>query len=150
MRNRIGADPRIDVRLRHEVLAVEDGNGLEVVLQAPGGMPPQPKDVLRIETVWLREYARTYLPCEAGFSFPAARLRAAQLSLLGVTMIFHNGIVVFADKRDEPGAIWVVEGSDENSVPFRLTVAVVTATLAVDLVRVERLLEENGNEDDAA
>jgi glycine/D-amino acid oxidase-like deaminating enzyme len=38
VRNRIGADPRIDVRLRHEVLSVEDGNGLEVVLQAPGAV----------------------------------------------------------------------------------------------------------------
>jgi hypothetical protein len=113
-------------------------------------MPPLPKDVLKIETVWIREYARTYLPCEAGFTFPAARLREAGLSLLGVTMIFRNGNVVFADKLDVPGAIWVVEGSDENLVSFRLTVTVVTTTLAVDLVRAERLLEENGDVDDAA
>jgi hypothetical protein len=113
-------------------------------------MPPQPKDVLKIETVWLREYARTYLPCEAGFSFPAARLRDAGLSLLGVMMIFRNGYVVFADKLDQPGAIWVVEGVDENLVSFRLTMTVVTEMLAVDLVRVERLSEEDGNEDDAA
>ena len=36
VRNRIDADRRIDVRLSHEVISVEDGNGLEVVLQAPG------------------------------------------------------------------------------------------------------------------
>lgn len=36
VRNRIAADRRIDVRLSHEVISVEDGNGLEVVLQAPG------------------------------------------------------------------------------------------------------------------
>jgi hypothetical protein len=75
---------------------------------------------------------------------------AKRLSLLGVTMIFRNGYVVFADKLDDPGAIWVVEGSDENSVSFQLTVIVVTETLAVDLVRVERLLEENGDDNDAA
>lgn len=113
-------------------------------------MPPQPKDVLKIETVWIREYARTYLPCEAGFSFPAARLREARLSLLGIIMIFRNGYVVFADKRDEPGAIWVVEGEDENLVSFRLTVTVVTEMLAVDLVRVERQPEEDGNDSNAA
>ena len=86
----------------------------------------------------------------SGIFIPATRLREARLSLLGVTMIFRNGYVVFADKREEPGAIWVVEGDDENLVRFRLTVAVVTETLAVDLVRVEKLVEENGNEDDAA
>ena len=37
VRNRISADPRINVRLEHLVLSVEDGNGLEVSLQAPGG-----------------------------------------------------------------------------------------------------------------
>jgi hypothetical protein len=37
VRNRIEADPRIEVRLRHEVLSVEDADRLEVVLNAPGG-----------------------------------------------------------------------------------------------------------------
>ena len=36
VRNRIGADRRIDVRLGHQVTSVDDANGLEVVLQAPG------------------------------------------------------------------------------------------------------------------
>lgn len=113
-------------------------------------MPPQPKDVLQIETVWLREYAKTYLPCEAGFSFPASRLRDARLSLMGVIAIFRRGYVVFADKRDNPGAIWIVEGCDENEVSFRLTVTVITETLAVDLVRIERISEDDGNGNDAA
>lgn len=111
-------------------------------------MPPQPKRVLKTETVWIREYARTYLPCEAGFSFSAARLRTVGLSLIGVTAIFRTGHVVFADKRDEPGAIWVIEGNDENGIGFRMTTSVITEVLAVDLVRVERITEENG--DDAA
>jgi glycine/D-amino acid oxidase-like deaminating enzyme len=38
VRNRIGADRRIDVRLGHQVTSVDDANGLEVVLQAPGGI----------------------------------------------------------------------------------------------------------------
>jgi glycine/D-amino acid oxidase-like deaminating enzyme len=38
VRNRIDTDGRIDVRLKHQVTSVDDANGLEVVLQAPGGM----------------------------------------------------------------------------------------------------------------
>jgi glycine/D-amino acid oxidase-like deaminating enzyme len=38
VRDRVGADQRIDIRLRYEVISVEDGNGLEVVLQTPGGV----------------------------------------------------------------------------------------------------------------
>jgi hypothetical protein len=37
VRNRITADPRIEVRLRHEVMAVEDEKGFEVVLETPAG-----------------------------------------------------------------------------------------------------------------
>jgi glycine/D-amino acid oxidase-like deaminating enzyme len=38
VRKRMDADPRIDVRLGHQVTSVDDANGLEVVLQAPGGI----------------------------------------------------------------------------------------------------------------
>jgi glycine/D-amino acid oxidase-like deaminating enzyme len=38
VRKRIDADPRIDVRLGHQVTSVDDANGLEVVLQAPDGI----------------------------------------------------------------------------------------------------------------
>jgi hypothetical protein len=38
VRKRIDADPRIDVRLGHQVTSVDDANGLEVVLQGPGGI----------------------------------------------------------------------------------------------------------------
>ncbi|MFH1345654.1 MAG: FAD-binding oxidoreductase [Pseudomonadota bacterium] len=37
VRDRIHADPRIDVRLGHEVLSVEDGDGLQVKLDASNG-----------------------------------------------------------------------------------------------------------------
>jgi glycine/D-amino acid oxidase-like deaminating enzyme len=38
VRSRMDADRRIDIRLRHQVTSVDDANGLEVVLQAPGGV----------------------------------------------------------------------------------------------------------------
>jgi glycine/D-amino acid oxidase-like deaminating enzyme len=37
VRDRIYSDRRIDVRLQHEVISVEDGNGLEVGLETPDG-----------------------------------------------------------------------------------------------------------------
>src|ERR1700730_14544302 len=37
LRERIGADRRIDVRLNHEVLSVEDSNGLDVSTDTSGG-----------------------------------------------------------------------------------------------------------------
>jgi len=38
VRNRIDADPRIDVRLKHQVTSVDEANGLEVVLQTHGAI----------------------------------------------------------------------------------------------------------------
>src|SRR5258705_4851316 len=37
LRDRIGADRRIDVRLNHEVLSVEDSDGLDVSMDTPSG-----------------------------------------------------------------------------------------------------------------
>ena len=37
VRSRIEADPCIDIRLRHEVIAVEDGKGFEVAVETPDG-----------------------------------------------------------------------------------------------------------------
>src|SRR3954451_6778678 len=37
VRGRIDAEQRIEIRLRHEVISVEDGNGLDIVLRGPGG-----------------------------------------------------------------------------------------------------------------
>jgi glycine/D-amino acid oxidase-like deaminating enzyme len=37
VRDRLDAERRIDIRLRHEVISVEDGSGLDVILQGPGG-----------------------------------------------------------------------------------------------------------------
>src|SRR5258705_12273683 len=37
LRDRIAADPQIDVRLNHEVLSVEDGDGLDGSIDTPGG-----------------------------------------------------------------------------------------------------------------
>jgi glycine/D-amino acid oxidase-like deaminating enzyme len=37
IRNRVRAERRIDIRLRHNVISVEDRDGLEVVLEAPDG-----------------------------------------------------------------------------------------------------------------
>lgn len=36
LRDRMAADPRIEIRLKHEVISVEDGHGLEVAALAPG------------------------------------------------------------------------------------------------------------------
>jgi len=102
-------------------------------------MPPLPKHVCDIETVWIREFARTYLPSEAGLTFAPQRLRDAGVSLVGITNVMRDGYVVSADKLDGPGAIWVVEGSNNDGEWFRLTVRVITEQLDVDLRKIERV-----------
>jgi hypothetical protein len=102
-------------------------------------MPPQPKEILEIETVWIREYAKTYLPSEAGFSFSPTLLRELGLNLVALRNIFRSGRVVYSNKLDGPGAIWVVEGDDNEGNEFRLTVMVISESLAVSLADAERV-----------
>lgn len=56
VRNRIDADRWIEIRLRHEVISVEDGNGLEVVLHAPGGTVREPFDHV-VNALWDGRFA---------------------------------------------------------------------------------------------
>jgi glycine/D-amino acid oxidase-like deaminating enzyme len=56
VRNRIDADRRIEIRLRHEVISVENGNGLEVVLHAPGGAVSERFDHV-VNALWEGRFA---------------------------------------------------------------------------------------------
>lgn len=101
-------------------------------------MPPQQRG-LKLETTWIREYARTYRPSEGGFSFCAQDLREAGLSLVALRQVLRHGYVVLADKLDGPGAVWIVEGKDNEENQYRLTIKVISEELDVTLRKVERL-----------
>ncbi|WP_430911117.1 hypothetical protein [Methylobacterium sp. sgz302541] len=102
-----------------------------------------------IETVWLQDYARTYLPCEAAFSYSADALRRARVSLIDIRHAFRVGRVVRSEKLDEPGAEWVVEGEDCDGRSLIIIVLVVTETLSVR-VRDVRRIEKKDVDNDAA
>src|SRR5260370_29686386 len=107
----------------------------------------QPKRVFGIETTWIREYAKTYLPNEAGFSYSEEHLRKIGLNLIVIRNILRRGHVVYADKLDDPGALWIVEGDDNEDNKYRLTLTVISEILGVSLVKAERVqVEENGDE----
>lgn len=58
-------------------------------------MSPQPKQEFVVETTWIREYAKTYLPSEAGFSYSAEHLRKMGLNLIAISrsgMSFVKGM----------------------------------------------------------
>jgi len=113
--------------------------GSAIMRDRRSGMLPQPERVCSLETVWIREFASMYLPSETGLSYAPQSLRDAGISLLDVRNICRRGYVVFADKLNGPGAVWVIEGDNNDGESFRLTVTVITEQLAVDLNKVERL-----------
>jgi hypothetical protein len=119
------------------------------------GMGPQPKRVCSLETVWIREFAKTYMPSEAGLTYSPQNLRDAGISVIGIRNVLRRAHVVFADKLDGPGARWVIEGDNNDGERFRLTATVITEQLAVDLSKVEKLsvpvkVEEKSDGHDAA
>jgi glycine/D-amino acid oxidase-like deaminating enzyme len=56
VRSRVSADRRINVRPGHEVMSVEDGDGLEVVLQADGRTSRKPFDHV-VNALWEGRFA---------------------------------------------------------------------------------------------
>lgn len=105
---------------------------------------------LEIETQWLREYARTYLPCDASVQFSPDLLRRSDVNLIDLISVFRNGFVVFADKIDSEGAIWIVEGEDTDGGELRIKLLVHTQEMRIRVKDVERLHHVKGPHDDAA
>ena len=56
VRSRVHADPRIEVRTGHEVVAVEDGSGLEVVAESNDGAAHEPFDHV-VNALWEGRFA---------------------------------------------------------------------------------------------
>ena len=96
----------------------------------------QRKANFAFETEWLREYARTYEPSDAGFTFRPQQLREQRISLVQIRDAMRSGTVLDAEKLDEPGAIWTVFGEDCDGVGFDLIVHVVSEIFSVELIRV--------------
>jgi hypothetical protein len=105
-------------------------------------MPAQPKRVHNLETVWIHEFAKTYSPTEVGLTYSPQSLRDARLDLIGVRNILRRGHVTFADKLNGLGALWVIEGDNNEGERFHLTAIVITEEFAVDLKKVERVAME--------
>ncbi len=105
-------------------------------------MPPRkPERVLRIETTWIREYARTYLPTEAGFSFSDDDLRASGITLVAVRHVLSKGYVTHAEKLNGPGAIWTIEGQDNDGDWYQLQIKVLSQEMDVTLLDADRQRE---------
>lgn len=110
----------------------------------------KPKLAFSLETEWIRGYAKSYLPNEAGFSFPPRMLRERNISIIQIRHALRHGAVVYADKLDEPGAEWIVVGKDQDGNELRFNLVVVSEAHKVtmrDVTRIEDLKETN---DDAA
>jgi hypothetical protein len=102
-------------------------------------MTPPEKSPLQIATTWIREWAQTYLPNEAGFSWCADDLRAADLTLVAVRHVLKHGTVVFNEKLDRPGATWIVEGEDNDGNRFRLKLTVISEEMDVTLENATKI-----------
>jgi hypothetical protein len=97
---------------------------------------------LKIETEWLRAYARTYLPCEDALVYPPEVFRREHVDLLHFACLLRRGRVVSAEKLDEPGAVWIVEGQDCDDNDLRATLVVQTQEMSLRILDVERLHRE--------
>jgi hypothetical protein len=102
------------------------------------------------ETVWLQEYANTYLPTDASFSFCPEELRECGLSLVDVREMLRTAVVTSADKLDEPGAIWIAEALADDGREFCLTVHVISEEYDVELKGVEEMSKREDDSNDAA
>jgi hypothetical protein len=98
----------------------------------------------QIETVWIREWARTYLPCESSLTYSAELFRANAINLVDLRNMLRNGVVVYSEKLDSPGAEWMVECDDGEGNIFGIWLVVVSETLEVTVHNIKRLNATGG------
>lgn len=113
-------------------------------------MPEQPQLAHALETDWVRQYARTYLPSDAAFRFRPALLRRKNVTLIDIRNVLRSGTVVFSDKLDGPGATWVVEGRDTDGRQIVVTLHVISDIVSVALVDLDVVVMKKGGTNDAA
>jgi hypothetical protein len=116
-------------------------------------MKAEQKSILKFETEWLREYASTYDPADAGFEFPDELLRRSGINLIELRNALRRCVVLFAEKLEGPGALWIAEGLDDEEDRVKIALTVVSETYEVRLRFVERTRVESFTEeepDDAA
>jgi hypothetical protein len=105
---------------------------------------------LSFETTWLREYAKNILPSEATIEFDPHQFGEAAVDLLDLTCLFRRGRVVYSDKVDASGTIWVVVGTDCDGMAMRAVLDVHTQEMRVSVTKLERLSGDRGYDNDAA
>jgi len=101
------------------------------------------KRVLKFETEWLCSYASAYDPNEEGFAFSERQLRQGRISLVELRNALRRCVVVYAEKLDIPGAMWIAEGPGDEQEQLRITLTVVSETMDVRLRAVERFRVES-------
>lgn len=106
--------------------------------------------VHKLETEWIRSWARIYLPYETATVFSAEAFRKGDLSLVDLMHVLGAGIVVHAEKLDEPGARWVVVGEDAEERRIQVTIVVISECYEVDLIDIQLLKGDSDGSDDAA
>jgi hypothetical protein len=113
-------------------------------------MPEKPKPAHALETEWVHEYARTYLPSDAAFRYSPALLRRERVSLVDIRNALRSGAVIYSDKLDDPGALWIVEGDDADGRRIIVMLHVISESVSVSLQSVEVVGSQKGGSDDAA
>lgn len=94
---------------------------------------------MQIETEWLRGYASSSLSDGCDVEYRPRALITSGITLTDLLCLFRTGTVVWADKLDRPGALWVVEGVDSEECWLSATIEVETQVLRVIVVSVTRV-----------
>lgn len=103
-----------------------------------------------VETRWLREFAKTYLPCDSWAELNASALRRDDISIVDLMCFFRRGQVIYTDKQDCEGTKWVVRGVDCDDRPIIATLLVHTQEHLVKLKKIRRTDQTLGPHNDAA
>jgi hypothetical protein len=108
------------------------------------------RPTLELATEWLREYARTYLPCNHHLEFCPDMLREQRIWVTDLGCFLRSCHVIEIGDIDECGACWIVEGRDCENREMRAVLVVHTQQMTIRVDDVERVKLEKERSNGAA
>jgi hypothetical protein len=94
---------------------------------------------LRVETTFMRGFAKSYIG-ETSFTPRAEEdMRCAPVSLVDVHQALRSGWVVESEKEDAHGVLWTMDGNTADDDPLRLYLEVHCQHYRVCILRVSRI-----------
>jgi ATP-dependent 26S proteasome regulatory subunit len=123
-------------------MLISDQVSGRVVLSLFYGMIPMAAVLLKIETKYIRSFSKSYLNEISITSEAQEQMRDQRITLVEVNQALKSGRVVYSEKENADGCVWVVEGVTCDDEYISLTLEVFCDRYHMSIISILKITRE--------